>query len=575
MKKIAIKSQFTYILFLIFALLPFMGFSFCDAHAAEPELSIYNIVPTSKQKILPETPVALFPLVGSKNDTIIIKACRGEFEPISFVLRSNINIDNVSIVPSNLIKSSGGLIPSSAVDVRLVKCWYQAGTSVAKGEKQFVPELLVKNDSLVKVDILNKKNYLKVIINEKEQYIDISSSDAIFPDNAKVYDSVTLLPFNLETNINKQVWVTFHLPDNAVFGDYTGSLSFDKEGVLLKKVDILLTVLPFELENPTVEYGLYYTSILRGNTEIPISSRNKSYDQYRAELQNMKDHGVLYQTMYQDLSVPSLVGNILEIKNSLGLPNDKIYTMALGPAPDFTDSLMRRLPGIISSWRNVISQYGFQDLYIYGQDEARGEELESQQAGWAVIHNEGAKVYVACYKGVADEIGSALDLPILSGAPKPEEVEKWHQLGKKVFIYGYPQVGNEDADIYRRNYGISLVCNGYDGEMNFAYQYGFEGGSQGHIWNDFASTSVYRNHVFAYPTSSGVIDTLQWEGFREAIDDVRYLTTLAKLTGSAVYQEICGTMRTDSDLDVIRNNIIARIISESIHLKSPSNLRVK
>ena len=37
---------------------------------------------------------------------------------------------------------------------------------------------------------------------------------------------------------------------------------------------------------------------------------------------------------------------------------------------------------------------------------------------------------------------------------------------------------------------------------------------------------TYRDHVFAYPTLNGVIDTIQWEGFREAVDDVRYLTTL-------------------------------------------------
>jgi hypothetical protein len=30
----------------------------------------------------------------------------------------------------------------------------------------------------------------------------------------------------------------------------------------------------------------------------------------------------------------------------------------------------------------------------------------------------------------------------------------------------------------------------------------------------------------AYATSNGVVDTLQWEGRREAVDDLRYLSTL-------------------------------------------------
>ena len=37
------------------------------------------------------------------------------------------------------------------------------------------PELLLKDDSLVKVDYVTKTNYLKVTINGVEQYIDISN----------------------------------------------------------------------------------------------------------------------------------------------------------------------------------------------------------------------------------------------------------------------------------------------------------------------------------------------------------------------------------------------------------------
>jgi len=32
--------------------------------------------------------------------------------------------------------------------------------------------------------------------------------------------------------------------------------------------------------------------------------------------------------------------------------------------------------------------------------------------------------------------------------------------------------------------------------------------------------------VMAYPTVDEVIDTLQWEGYREGVDDTRYLATL-------------------------------------------------
>jgi hypothetical protein len=60
--------------------------------------------------------------------------------------------------------------------------------------------------------------------------------------------------------------------------------------------------------------------------------------------------------------------------------------------------------------------------------------------------------------------------------------------------------------------------------MDFAYQWSF-----GMPWNDFDrrdDTYLYREHNFTYPTVNGVIDTIAWEGFREANYDTRYADTL-------------------------------------------------
>jgi hypothetical protein len=55
----------------------------------------------------------------------------------------------------------------------------------------------------------------------------------------------------------------------------------------------------------------------------------------------------------------------------------------------------------------------------------------------------------------------------------------------------------------------------------FAMAYYF---SYGNTWNDFDESARDQNVV--YPTADGVIDTIQWEGLREARDDVRYVNTL-------------------------------------------------
>jgi hypothetical protein len=53
-------------------------------------------------------------------------------------------------------------------------------------------------------------------------------------------------------------------------------------------------------------------------------------------------------------------------------------------------------------------------------------------------------------------------------------------------------------------------------------------------WNDFdAGHYGWRHHNMTYPTVDGVIDTIQWEGYREGVDDARYLTTLIKAVENA------------------------------------------
>ena len=157
-------------------------------------------------------------------------------------------------------------------------------------------------------------------------------------------------------------------------------------------------------------------------------------------------------------------------------------------------------------------------------DEVRGEILQSERPAWQAVHDSGAKVYAAVSDNpnAVDVVGDLLDVAVFAGTLNSTQAAKWHSYGHKIFSYAYPEAGVEDPETYRDNYGVALWYAGYDGEMIYAYQSGF-----GHIWNDFDDT-VYRDHVFAYPTSNGVIDTIQWEGFREGVDDTRYLATLLK-----------------------------------------------
>ena len=76
--------------------------------------------------------------------------------------------------------------------------------------------------------------------------------------------------------------------------------------------------------------------------------------------------------------------------------------------------------------------------------------------------------------------------------------------------------------LQRRSEGLGLWRVGFDGTMNWAYMHILGGGP--------VEQPLHYEKVFR--TDGGVLDTLHWEGSREGVDDVRYLTTLIAAVGA-------------------------------------------
>ena len=102
--------------------------------------------------------------------------------------------------------------------------------------------------------------------------------------------------------------------------------------------------------------------------------------------------------------------------------------------------------------------------------------------------------------------------------------------------------------------------------MDFAYQFPYGK----NIWNDYDDLSdgtLYRDHVFAYPTSNGVIDTIQWEGWREGVDDTRYVASLIKKEGSNTSAKtiVSAGLSNNDNMTTIRKKVIDRILSSGVN----------
>jgi hypothetical protein len=416
--------------------------------------------------------------------------------------------------------------------MKVVKCWYQSGSAwysitQDKLKRVLVPELLLNDDSVVKVDTDKKDNYLKLSFPDGERYVCISNLEESAESIAKsqsvkdfpVRDSSTLLPVDILANGNKQFWITVKVPEDAAPGTYTGKIQIKSGEGDNTSLALNLKVLPFKLPKPYYDSSIYYCGVLDPRDTGSISSGNKSRAQLVVELKNMAEHGITNPITYQGFDNKELLKEHLSARAAAGMDNEPLYYLGFGPFGN-----VDRPREFMDFARGI----GIREVYFYGKDEAKGDELIRQREKWTEIRKLGGKVFVAGYK---DEnfkrMGDILDLSVCAFYPYKEEAEKWHSIHHKVWCYGNPQGGVEDPEVNRRNYGLLLWQNDYDGACTFAYQYRF-----GNIWNDF-DHPIYRDHNFTYPTVDGVIDTIAWEGYREGVDDMRYLTKLQQLIASA------------------------------------------
>ncbi|MDD2708889.1 MAG: hypothetical protein PHV34_12965 [Verrucomicrobiae bacterium] len=496
----------------------------------------YSIPPITGLKILPSD--ALLP--GALNGGLRVTACPDTREPASFALFALENLNDLQFQMTELKSAQGNIIPASQVDIRVNKRWYQAGGAwqsvdnpkIAK--RELVPELLLHDDALVQVDYREEKNYLNLSFPEGAKRRWISDPDEKWPANYyinphsvlipinefPVKDAPRLQPVNIPANTNKRFWVTVHTPADAKPGVYEAEIIPTLAGKKAGAIHLRLEVLPFNLPNPYYTSSIYYSSTLHEkHPHGSISSTYRSEEQIRAEMRNMVEHGVTNPACYQPFSNKVLFERYLQLRKEAGIKGP-LYTVSSVDLTSYSKhpgETKARIQELISLAR----QYDIPEVYFYGIDEATGEKLNAQREAWQAVHEAGGKIFVAGYRQINFEaVGDIQDVLVCCGPPNREEAAQWHGKKHKIWCYFNPQGGVENPLVYRKNYGLLLWQNDYDGACTWAYNW-----SMGNIWNDFDNKAC-RDPNMAYPTVDGVIDTIAWEGYRAGIDDVRYVTAL-------------------------------------------------
>lgn len=225
-----------------------------------------------------------FPHDGKFTAPVRIVAAQGEYEPGSFQLFAFEDLPSVELKAGNLAGEGRARLPASAIDLKVVKIWYQMGTAWNGFHADHLrrlptPELLLRNEKLIRVDHEKQENYLLCDYGGGvSRYRWISFTGAAVDHtydgwirNEWIHDADVLQPVALQKNAFKQFMVTVHVPETASPGVYRGEISASVGGSRVLGIPLEVRVLPFRLPRPATFRDLnreFYGSAFIGGLNI-------------------------------------------------------------------------------------------------------------------------------------------------------------------------------------------------------------------------------------------------------------------------------------------------------------------
>ncbi|CAN5392579.1 hypothetical protein BH09VER1_BH09VER1_08150 [soil metagenome] len=540
-------------------MLVLLGLGLAMAHAADAPWSkgpfeCYVVPALSSFQRLPDT----IPVDGHLSSELRFVAAQGEFEPASFVIVPRQTVAKLELKPSDLT-GPGGSVPASAVDIKIVKVWYQAGTGWYSyfgdsNRRELIPELLLNDETLVKVDEKAKENYLRV--GGEYRWVSYPASKAEKAFNyitENVSDSPVLLPIALAKGQNKQIWVTIKVQQGLAGGIYRGKINLIADGQPAGAMEVALRVLPFALPKPKTYYNLdnpflvslYATSILGLSAQFKVPEDVTNQRQL-AVYKDLLDHNVFNNRAEARVTGRDIVKDTaafqreFDLFKQAGFETKPLISSAwaypLGADEEKNFDLVK---GRIDALSEMVKRVaGHDDIYFATWDEAGEARIKFMRQAAEYLKTKNLKLWATTAPGRHFELaGYVIDYANHGGYPRREIADQWHAVGAKVASYAGPHTGPENPDVFRRWEGLARYKAFYDGSYNYEYLTTMHPTlyekQKTNVWNDFQGES-FRRFNLVYPTINGVVDTLAWEGFREGIDDIRYATKLKQDAAAAI-----------------------------------------
>lgn len=510
---------------------------------------------------------------------------QGEFEPASFVLFSFADQKDVTLAVGPLKGPDGATIPTSDLDLRVVKLWFQCGNGWTSyfwdDGLMLVPELMLHDEKMVRVDLRNAANYARLKEGKGERFVWISSpkdldSTDFDPVNSPFQDADTLQPVDLDQNAFKQFVLTVHAAKDQRPGTYRGTVKVARGGTALAEIPVAVRVLPFALPEPRPYHdldGYFIVSFMslqgQGSFERMLKGdKERAAKMYREYLVNLRDHGVAYPTHDQDERSFALL-------RELGMPTKPVM---MGRA--FTTWYALNFGGRMSFGQWMAARRGAKQCVDYyeklvGHHDVLASYGDEQGTAFVTAHRpmlreykaQGIKMGCAGHDPLLFKGGYLWDIhPAGSNPDRDETYRPWAEIGGKYLgFYACQHNGSENPQYVRRQHGLL----GYFTGLNMVFNYEFAVGP----WNDLRGV-LYKPMVVAYMNAGGLVETLAWSGFREGIDDIKYATCLKQLCAEAkasdsaearieaekALQWMALLPRQSMDLNTVRIEMISNIL---------------
>ena len=498
------------------------------------------------------------PTDGERGGTVRIVAARGEYEPGSFVVRPTADLGRVQPVVGRLVNEKGDVFPADALDLTVVKVWYQNKNGwfsyFADTGFKLCPELLLHDEDLVRVDTAKEANYARVtgpdgktsewwlnpprLLNGR--YYDHFVPTTAFPSMRPGFaDAKTIQPVALEKDVSKQFFLTAHVAPGTPAGVYRGEIGFGSFSV-----PVSIRVLDFELPKPMAyaDPGMdfrvcFYDYISRGQIlALNGGDEELMWRQMEAILADAVAHG-------QDMKwIPGATASAeaertIAIMKKVGMRTD-VFVGGV-------DFVWKERDAVASRTRAERSTSSGRSATPWRPGRAPSASPTTTTAPTATTTSTAATATSrACRSSPTTGRSSTPTRPRGSSSSSPRTTTS--STSPATAGTGTTPPASRPTRPRRRSGTRSARGPTARGTPTSTSARRTPSSTAARTASARGSAAIPRSAttpttsapgtttpVFAYGTADGVIDTLQWEGFREGVDDIRYATLLMALAREA------------------------------------------